>query len=182
MVRLLSPFSPDVPGPQSGGEKFREYLQSMFGVVPLSTNAATAAIAFGLDSPTEWEQDAAGYGRRLGNNVGYNVARHSIAYPAALLLREDNRYFQSGKSGAGKRVLFAVSSPFRARRPGGRYFFSFSTTGGIVGGNLVAQTWAPPSWQGPGRVMRGVGLSYAGIAGLNVFREFVPDLMRRLSR
>jgi hypothetical protein len=182
IVRVLQPFAPAPDQPQAGREKFHAYVSSTVGVLPLLGEATNAAISFGLGTPREWEQDLSGYGKRFGNNMAYNAIRTSVTYPTSLLFREDNRYFASGKSGVSGRILFAATSPFRTRRPNGKYSFSFSTTTGIVTANLVTNTWAPPSWQGPGRVARNIGLSYAGISGLNVFREFVPDLIRRFRR
>ena len=177
VVRLLEPFRPSDPKPQTGREKFHDYVSSTVGVIPLLGEAANAAITFGLDRPPEWGQGMKGYGKRLGNNLAYNAIRTSVTYPTAVLFHEDNRYFGSGKRNFAGRVAFALTSPFRARRPSGHYSFSFSTTTGIVAANAATYAWAPPSWRGPANVAGNLGLSYAGIAGLNVFREFVPDLI-----
>jgi hypothetical protein len=182
VASLVRPFAPAAKGPISSREKFHDYLDSTFSWIPLASNATTAAIAFGLDHPVEWHQDAPGYARRLGDKLARNTIRTSVTYPTSLLFHEDNRYFASGRSRIPGRVLFAVSSPFRARRPSGRYSFSVSSSTGIVASNLTALAWAPPSWRTPGSVMRGIGYSYLGISGLNVFREFVPDILRALRR
>lgn len=180
--RTLAPFGPSEPTPQTGRQKFHDYVQSTVGVVPLLGEAANAAISFGLARPPEWEQDLRGYGQRFGNNLAYNAIRTTVTYPTSLLLHEDNRYFASGKRTVAGRVAFAATSPFRTRRPSGKYSFSFSTATGIVVANVATNAWAPPSWRGPGSVVRNIGLSYAGISGLNIFREFVPDLIRRFKR
>jgi hypothetical protein len=182
VVRALELFQPSPPKSQNGREKFHDYVMSTVGAASLLGEAFNAAVSFGLDSPAEWELDLGGYGKRFGNNMAYNAIRATVTYPSSLLLREDNRYFASGRKGVAGRVLFAATSPFRARRAGGRYSFSFSTAAGIVTANVAANAWAPPGWRGPGRVARNVGLSYAGISGLNIFREFVPDLIGRFRR
>ncbi len=177
-VRLLQPFAPSQPTAQTGRQKFHDYVMSTVGVTPLLGEAINAGITLGLDHPVEWGQGWSGYGKRLGNNLAYNSIRTTVTYPVAMLLHEDNRYFGSGKERIADRIGFAVTSPFRTRRPNGRYSFSFSTATGIVTANVATNAWAPPSWRGPGMVAKNIGISYAGIAGLNVFREFVPDLIR----
>jgi hypothetical protein len=182
VASVIRPLRPAAERPLSRREKFRDYVDSTFSWVPLASNAATAAITFGLDNPVEWEQDAGGYAKRLGDKLARNTIRTSVTYPTSLLLREDNRYFASGRSGVPGRVLFALSSPFRARRPGGHYSFSFSSSAGILASNFTALGWAPPSWRSASSVTRGIGYSYLGISGLNIFREFVPDILRALHR
>jgi hypothetical protein len=181
-VRLLEPFRPAEYRPQTGREKLHDYVSRTIGWAPLVRSAAGAAIGFGLGRPPEWEQDAAGYGKRLGDRLAYTAIRNTITYPASLLLREDNRYFGSGRSGSWSRVAFAVTSPFRARKPDGRYRFSISSSAGVVGANMASIAWSPPSGREPAAVARRIGLSFAAISGLNVFREFVPDILRRLRK
>ena len=50
---------------------------------------------------------------------------------------------------------------------------------GVAG---IALAWAPPSWQGVDNYALNFGLTYAGIAGLNVAREFVPGIVRRFRK
>src|SRR5947209_431537 len=56
----------------SAKEKFEQYVQASIGPAPDLGEAASAGISQLADSPSEWGQGAAGYGRRLANNVAYN--------------------------------------------------------------------------------------------------------------
>src|SRR5262249_26624349 len=134
------------------------------------------------NSPPEWGQGAAGYGRRLANNLAYNVARNTITYGLSSATHEDTRYFASGKVANRSRIAHALQSPVMARHEDGRDSFSFSNTAGIVGAKLMALTWAPPSWRTPGSVATGMAWSYGGTAALNLVREYVPDLIRRIRK
>lgn len=182
LVRALQVLEPPPPTPLTASEKFQQYLLNSIGPFPDLGEAASAGISQWTNSPKEWGQGAAGYGKRLGNNVAYNVVRNTLAYGISIPTHEDTRYFASGKATAGGRIAHALLSPVTARHADGRDRFSCSNTAGIVGANLIALTWAPPSWRTPGNFGTSVAWSYAGTAGLNLLREYVPDLIRRLRR
>jgi hypothetical protein len=180
VVKALELLAPATPGPITERERFHRYLLSTYGYAPAIAAAASSGIRQWLDSPPEWGQGAAGYGKRVGNNLAYRAVRNTLSFGAATALHEDNRYFASGKQAVAARLLHALISPVVAHREGGRDSVSISSLTGIVGASLISRAWAPPSRQGAGDVGVSIGLSYAGTAGLNVFREFVPDLVRVL--
>ena len=181
-VKALRLFEPSQPKTLTEKDRFRLYVQSTVGPLPIVTQAASAGIFQALDRPPEWGQGGAGYGKRLADGFAYNIVRTTITYGTSALFREDDRYFASGRAHAGSRILFALSSPFRARTDSGKYRFSISTTSGIVGSAVISRTWEPQSWKGAASIGRSIGYGYAGIAGLNLFREFVPDIIRRIKR
>jgi len=161
-------------------EKFELYVRDSIGPLPDLGEAASAGISQLADSPTEWGQGAAGFGRRVANNLAYNVVRQTLAYGISIPTHEDLRYFASNESTTGKRFKHALLSPVVARRSDGRDHFSYSNTAGIVGANLIQLTWAPPSWRTPGSVATGMLWTYGGTAALNLVREYVPDLIRKI--
>jgi len=163
-------------------EKFEQYLLASIGPAPDIGEAASAGISQLADSPSEWGQGAAGYGRRVANNVAYNVVRQTITYGISIPAHEDTRYFASNEDTAKERIRHALLSPVMARRPDGRDHFSYSNTAGIVGANLIQLSWAPPSWRTPGTLATGMMWSYAGTAALNLVREYVPDLIRKMKK
>jgi hypothetical protein len=181
-VKALRLFEPSHPTKLTAKDRFRLYLESTVGPLPIVTQAASAGIFQATDRPPEWGQGGSGYGKRLADGLAYNAVRTTITYGTSSLFREDNRYFASGRAHAGSRILFALSSPFRARTDSGNYRFSISTTSGIVSSAVISRAWEPDSWQGAANIGRSIGYGYAGVAGLNLFREFVPDLIRRIKR
>ncbi len=163
-------------------EKFEQYVIASIGPAADLGEAASAGISQLADSPSEWGQGAAGYGRRLANNVAYNIVRQTLTYGISIPAHEDTRYFASYEGTTRERIQHALLSPVMARRPDGRDHFSYSNTAGIVGANLIQLSWAPPSWRTPGTVATGMMWSYAGTAALNLVREYVPDLIRKLKK
>ena len=179
LVRLFQPADPSVA--LTGRERFREYSVAVAGPMAIVRGAAAAGLGQTLDSPHEWGQGAAGYGLRLGNNLAYNAVRATITSGTAALLHEDNRYFASGRLGVWPRTWYALASPVLAHRHG-RRVFSISEMTGVAGASALSRTWAPPSWQGGRNIAVSAAISLAGVAGFNLFREFVPDILKRWKR
>ncbi len=180
MVRALELVAPAQPGPITERERLRHYLLYTFGPVPVISAAASSGFSQWENSPPEWGQGGAGYGKRVANNLAYKAVRNTLSYAASMALHEDNRYFASGKTGIPARVLHALISPAVARRRSGRDSVSISSLSAIVGASAISRAWSPPSWQGANNIGISIGLTYAGTAGLNIFREFVPDLIGAL--
>lgn len=165
--------------PLTPAQRFHDYVMSAVGPVPIFSAAAGAGISQGIDSPPEWGQGARGYGKRFANNFAYNAVRNTLTFGISAALHEDNRYFASENRAVGRRLLHALTSPAIAHKDDGRAAVSVSSWVGIAGASALSRTWAPGSWQGMDNVGRSIGFTYAGMAGLNVAREFVPGLLRR---
>ena len=175
MLRSLEPES--IHAPLTPKLRLHEYVYDTFGPYTIFREAAAAVVSQAMNSPHEWGGGMKGYAERFGSNIGSLAAHGSITYALSAALHEDNRYFASGKQGTWRRVLHAALSPFETRRSDGTIGFSYSNTAGVVGASVISRGWAPPSWQGPESIAKTIGFTFAGEAGYNVFREFLPDLL-----
>ena len=182
IVKRLRPFAPDENGPLTKKQRFNQYLDDTVGPFVIFREAAAAGISQGLGKPPEWGGGMTGYGRRFADDLGFNIVHESIAYSAGALLHEDNRYFASGKTSIGGRTIHALLSPFEAHRRDGSVGFSYSNVAGVLGATALSRLWEPPSDHGPGNIGRAIAYSFGGSAAYNVFREFVPDLIRRIQK
>jgi hypothetical protein len=124
--------------------------------------------------PREWDPNAAGYGRRYGSAFAEHVVAITLQDGVALGLDEDNRYFNSGERGFGRRLAYALTSPFLARHSDRSRSLSFSALGGAAGGSLIQQIWQPASTGEMTNAARTFGLTFAFRAGMDVVREFAP--------
>jgi hypothetical protein len=178
---VLSFLSPAENVPQTRLQRFEDYMLGMVGPFTIVAEGASAGIQQWRDSPHEWGQGGGGFGKRFANNMAYNGIRVTITYGLSEALHEDNRYFKSKKQGFGPRLLYALESPAMAHKDGHRRL-SISSLSGMAGAAGISQAWAPQSWKGVDNAAGNFGLTYAGLAGLNVAREFVPDLIKRLRK
>ena len=81
--------------PQTPKQRLHAYLLTLAGPATLFTEAGAAGLSQIVDSPSQWGQGAAGYGKRFANDMAYNGVRYSLAFGTSILLQEDDRYFAS---------------------------------------------------------------------------------------
>ena len=90
------------------------------------------------------------------------------------MLREDNRYFVSGRTGNLHRLLYAIESPFLARHNDGSRHISYSHIGAVIGAALISRAWQPPSTSGMRSATLNGVTSISISIGFDVAREFWP--------
>jgi len=181
LVRGLKLFEPDDPAPIGAKQRFRNYVNTAVGPLPIIGGAAVAGVQQADNYPHEWGQGSEGYFKRWGSVMAYNVVRQTITYGLSEALHEDNRYFASNRKG-WRRVEYSLISPATARHRNGRRYVSVSSLAGMAGASGLALYWSPRSWQGWDHAGRTFALTYAGQAAINTFREFVPDLIHALRK
>ena len=163
-------------------ERVSEFLMSTVGPIPLFGEAAGAGIGQWANWPKEWGQGWGAFGKRFGSNLAYNGIRQTVTYGGSLALGEDTRYFASRDSGWWPRTRHALVSTFTARHSDGKDSFSYSATGGVIAASALSSIWGPASWKGPGNIAENAGISFASTAGVNLVREFLPDILHRPRR
>jgi hypothetical protein len=154
-------------------ERAAHYAHALFGTDAFLFSATSAGIGHLRNSPHEWGEGAAGFGRRFGSGYAQRIVGQTIENGLAFGLHEDNRYFRSGKSGTG-RLGYAISSAFLARHDDGSRFISVSAIGGAAGSAFISRAWQPHSIASMGDGATAFGISMGARVGLNVAREFLP--------
>jgi hypothetical protein len=182
IVKLLRPLGPYENSPVTGALRLKAFEDDTIGAFTIFKEAAVAGVSQGIDLPHEWGQGVGGYGERFASDLAFNGVHQTIAYGAATIFHEDNRYFASGKTTAAGRTIHAMLSPFETHHQDGRASFSYSNVLGVVGAGFLSRAWEPESEQGGTHVARSIGYSFLGAAAYNTFREFVPDLIRKLQK
>ena len=146
----------------------------------LSSAVFTSALRTRGDWPKEWPQSARGYGRRFGDVQATTAISSSIEAGLGSLWGEDPRYFRSGRLERWARVRHAVASVALARRGDGRRAPAWGRFAGSVAGNVIENTWLPPSAATRSQTTARVSSGFAGRLASNLWSEFWPDLRRRL--
>jgi hypothetical protein len=131
-----------------------------------------------MNSPKEWGQGWDAYGVRVASSYGSAFIGNTIAYGTSAMFREDNRYFESHKSGVKARLGAVLISPYVARNSAGQTRFSASSFLGGAGQAAIPLAWSPSSWQGWGNIAINYSIWYGTVAGINFAREFYPSLVR----
>lgn len=168
--------------PLSPARRLQLYLQETYGPSAWLRTAFVAAMDQADHDPPEWRQGAPGYSRRFASRFGRFSLQESIEFPAGMALGEDPRYFPCQCRGPLKRAGHALLSTVVARNRNGGRTVALARIGGVYGGALAAMAWHPSRYTLAGDGLRLGNLSLAVTGGVNLFREFWPDLKRAIGR
>jgi hypothetical protein len=125
--------------------KLHNYLFDTFGPYPIVGAAFVAGINQSENTPPEWKQGAAGYGKRFGSDFGIAAVTTTTRYALARAFREDTLYYRCECRGLFPRLGHAVISTFTGRRgDDGHRAFSFSALVAPYAGTMTAvYGWYP---------------------------------------
>lgn len=166
----------------SVGGKLEVHALRVVKPVAFLRSAAAAGIQHWRAEPAEWGGGMAGYGRRYGSSLGYNGVRNMLAFGIDSTLRQDPRYFRTEATGLLPRLRHALSQTFVTRTDSGRTTFAVWRVGSAYGAGLLSNHWRPDRI---GTVRNGFergSISLALDSAGNIFREFWPDLRKRVWR
>src|SRR5215470_20077402 len=131
--------------PLTQQQRTQIYLKTMINPFGYIKAGLSAGIDQWNDSPKEWGQGASAYGKRVANILGQYSIQRTVTFGLGSVLHEDNRYFNSGKTGFWPRTRYAVASGILARHDDGSRHLSISQLGGVAAGAFLSRTWQPPS-------------------------------------
>lgn len=168
--------------PLTQPERTHIYLKTMANPLGYIKAGFSAGIDQWKDKPEEWEQGASGYGKRFANIVGQYSIQRTVTFGLSSAFHEDNRYFNSGKTGLLPRTEYALVSGVLARHDDGSRHVSISQLGGVAAGAFLSRYWQPPSQRSAGDGAVSFGITMASNMGFSVLKEFLPDLGRIISK
>lgn len=173
--------TPPPPEPLSSDAKFQIFLRHTYSPSTFANAALSAGVSQAADSRSGYGQGFEGYAKRFGSSLAdAETAVFFQKFALASLLRQDPRYFRAPERPAGERVGYALSRVVVTRNDDGSSGFNFSHVGGALISRSIANAYYPRDERTFGRTMRRWGTSLAVDAGLNVLREFWPDIKRKL--
>jgi len=168
--------------PLTQSERTHLYLKTMVNPLGYFKAGFSAGIDQWKDKPSEWEQGASGYGKRLANILGQYSIQRTVTFTLSSAFHEDNRYFNSGKKGLWSRTQYALASGVLARHDDGKLHVSISQLGGVAAGAFLSRLWLPASQQSAGAGAVSFGITMASNMGFGVVKEFLPDLGRAITK
>jgi hypothetical protein len=168
--------------PMTQSERTHLYVKTMVNPLGYIKTGFSAGINQWNDKPEEWEQGASGYGKRFGDIFGQYTIQRTVTFGLSSALHEDNRYFNSGKTGIWPRTEYALSSGILARHDDGTRHISISQLGGVAAGAFLSRYWQPPSQSSAGAGAVSFGITMASNIGFSVAKEFLPDIGRAIAK
>jgi len=153
------------------------YVNHTFGPKAVVLAGVGAAVNQANDTPREWGQGAAGFGRRVGSAFGKHLVHKAIQYPIARLRHEEFTYHPSGKVGFGPRLKYAlVGTVATHKTTTGQRTMAAGQITGAIGSGLISRLWQPASVSSIASGFASGGITLGVDAGLNVVKEFWPEI------
>lgn len=184
IIAKRSFFFPDLASnrtPLTAGEKFKLAAVSSIAPSALLSSALGAGISQATNSPSGYGQGAEGYGKRFGASMATRASSNVLGgFIIASIARQDPRYFVHGEGTFGKRLGHAVSRVVVAPNDGGGYGFNWGGVFGPLGAETLANAYLPENEQTGARTLGRYGSDLAVKAGMNVLKEFWPDIFKGL--
>ncbi len=176
---------PDAPTEYHGisrGERLNWFVHSTAGGTSLVGGLFSAGLGTAIDGPSEYGPHWEGFGKRYGMRLTGISTGNAIEATLGASLGEDPRYFHTIHRPFGSRVKNIVDLTFRAYRIDGERHPAFARYAATFGNNFLSNTWRVQSeanWQ---HALIRTAEGFGGRALSNVFREFAPEVLRKIRR
>ena len=170
--------------PLSTKEKFQVVTKGSFDYVQIPWYAFLAGISQAEDSEAGYGQGAAGYGKRFGAYFADGtIENYMTGAILPTLLRQDPRYFQSGKGSFTHRTGYAVSRIFVTRTDSGHQQFNFSEiVGSALSAGISTYSYHPHADQTLPNTLSVWGTQVGYDTITLVVKEFWPDIRRKMQK
>jgi hypothetical protein len=170
--------------PLTAGEKFKVVARSSFDYVQYPWYGFLAGISQAENSEPGYGQGAAGYGKRYGAALADGTIENfmtSAVFPA--LLRQDPRFFQSGKGRFWHRVGYAMSRVIITRGDSGNSQFNFSEIfGSALSAGISTYSYHPHADKNLPNAASVWGTQVGYDTLTYVVKEFWPDIRRKIRK
>jgi hypothetical protein len=154
-------------------ERLDRYVKSTVGPFSLVSTSISAGISQWKDDPDEWEQGAAGYGKRFASSFGTNAIQQTLTYGLDVALKLDTGFRRSQHKGFGPRFKDALAENLTSRNRSGKRVISAPRFVGIYSSRVIAaETWYPSRYNYKDG-LRSATYSLASGFAMNLLREFV---------
>jgi hypothetical protein len=176
----LVPAAAQTPDTLDWEGKLEFHAYNAYGPWAVLGTGAYAGFLQEIDSPAEWGQGAAAYGKRLASTAAWAGIHGVLAFGLDSTLHEDPRYYRSRSTGFWRRAGHAVRGTVLTRTDAGGETLSIWRIGSAYGAAFLSNTWYPGRLDTPrqgfsqGSITLGFGLAS------NLGLEFWPDIKAKL--
>ena len=162
------------PEPLTTGMKFHLAYKSLTNPFFFGRTVAWAGVEQARDDPSEWQQGAKGYSKRLGAGFVDGVTGGLISNAILpSLLHQDPRYFYQGTGTKKSRALHAMWAPFVCKGDNGAWQPNYSQLGGSLIAYSISTAYYPSSNRTAGHVFQTFGIDL----GLHVVGSLAQEFI-----
>jgi hypothetical protein len=163
-------------------DRIRDFLNRGFAPMSILRSGAAAGLGQVREVNPEWDQGMEGYSLRFASKYGHRLVRLTLESTSSAFLGQDLRYEPSRAAGFWPRTGHALTRVFVARKNDGSHTFASSRFGAAFGAGLISRTWHPRDDRTIGSGLRSGATSIGISAGMNVVREFWPEIRKLFGR
>ena len=162
------------PEPLTSGMKFHLAYKNLSSPFFFGRTVAWAGVQQARDDPSEWQQGAKGYSKRLGAGFA-DAAIGGLISNAVLpsLLHQDPRYFYQGTGTKKSRAFHAMWAPVVCKGDNGKWQPNYSQMGGSLIGYSIATAYYPGSNRNAGHIFQTFGIDM----GLHVVGSLAQEFI-----
>jgi len=162
-------------------DKFMLFVTDTGDPVSFMSSGFNAGMAQASDDDPTYGQGAAGYGKRFSADFASQTTSRFLmdfAYPT--IFSEDPRYYRLGHGSTRTRLFHALEHTVVAHRDSGARMVNYSEWFGTVTAVVVNNTYHSGNQRGFSGSARAVGFSVGMDMGVDVLREFWPEIAHKL--
>jgi carboxypeptidase family protein len=164
------------PEPLTTRMKFHLAYKSITNPFFFGRTVAWAGVQQARDNPSEWQQGAKGYSKRLGAGFADGVTGGLISNAILpSLLHQDPRYFYQGTGTKKSRALHAMWAPFVCKGDNGTWQPNYSQLGGSLIAYSISTAYYPSSNRTAGHVFQTFGIDLGLHVVGSLAQEFIFD-------
>jgi hypothetical protein len=161
------------PAPLSAKQKLHLGVKTLLDPTTFALAGVSAGIQQAQNSYHQYGQGAEGFAKRYGAQYATGVA--GLLMGGVLmdsLVRQDPRYFYSGRGTRGQRFRYALGTAFLGKGDNGKWQPPYSDLAGMVVSAELSQTYLPGSRTQYTLLGRSLMFRFAGRVALNLSEEF----------
>ncbi|MBE3119145.1 MAG: hypothetical protein IMZ50_10375 [Candidatus Atribacteria bacterium] len=169
--------------PLSDSEKLRLFSKNLLHWETHLSLATDAGLSSATNDRPFLGTGGHGFLRRYGFNIA-DEANYTFfgAFLFPTLFHEDPRYIPMDHGTRRARITYALSRVVLTRNDAGGTEFNKSLVLGTVVSSAVSSAYHSPAGgsTGAGVILANAGISLASVAGFNLFKEYWPNVSRKL--
>jgi hypothetical protein len=173
--------SADQTRPMTSKEKLHLALKTTIEPAAFVRAAFKAGVYQANNVNPGFGQEASGYAKRFGASFADGATGKMLGvYFFPTIFHQEPRYFRKGQGSFKSRLGYSLTRVVITRTDAGGSAFNWSKTLSSVGSGAISNLYYPDEDRGAGQTFRNAGWSMLSEAGINVLKEFWPDIQQKL--
>jgi hypothetical protein len=156
--------------------RLADSLKRLFSVQAVTATLPPAIVEQFHDWPDEWGRRRLGFEKRVGSLYAQFVIGVAIEDSVKALDHEDTHFTRLGRGNLFRRTAHVITGTVLAHKPDGGRMVAWSLPANAYGSWAIATLWSPREYRTAASIAEWGTAGMGGTAGLNLFREFWPDI------